>query len=89
VARNTPANALGHLELGGSYASTGKPALAEREFREALKQNPSLLRQKKVDARRFLEGDVKLLGQSSDDWLKAVPAFPSARLPRDFPPPEG
>ena len=48
VARNTPANTLGHLELGGSYASTGKPALAEREFREALKQNPSYLRQKKL-----------------------------------------
>jgi len=81
VARNTPANALGHLELGGSYASTGKPALAEREFREALKQNPSLLEAKEGLTRvAFLEGDVKLLDQSSNDWLKAVPASPQAHV---------
>jgi tetratricopeptide (TPR) repeat protein len=78
---NTPANALGHLELGVSYASIGNPALAEREFREALKQNPSLLKAKEDLTRvAFLKGDIKLLDQSSNDWLKAVPAAPQAHV---------
>ncbi len=81
VVHNAPANTLGHLEMGVSYASTGKPVLAEREFREALKQNPSLLEAKEGLTRvAFLEGDVKLLDQSSNDWLKAVPASPQAHV---------
>jgi len=81
VVHNTPANALGHLELGVSYASTGEPVLAGGEFREALKQNPSLLEAKEALTRvAFLEGNVKLLDQSSNDWLKAAPASPQAHV---------
>ena len=81
VVHSTPANALGHLELGVSYASTGKPALAGGEFREALKQNPSLLEAREALTRfAFLGGDVKLLDQSSNDWLMAVPASPQAHV---------
>jgi len=55
--------------------------LWRKESSRGAEAKSSLLEAKEGLTRvAFLEGDVKLLGQSSDDWLKAVPASPQAHV---------
>src|SRR6266436_1091285 len=77
VVRNTPANALGHLELGVSYASTGKPVLAEREFREALKRliGIFLIQKEPEKAVRLAQAQVAKFPESGSDHLLLAKAL--------------
>src|SRR5882724_2621600 len=79
--RSNPDDAVGHFQLGISYAMTSNLLGAEREWREAARLRPSMLEvQRSLAKLAFQRGDMELLEQCASQLLKFAPTSPEGYL---------